>query len=74
MIKFRELINLTTKNEFKFFFRRRPNTKFRLIGTSSMMVKIIRLNAIRIGCRNLSLPDHFIKSKSLICFDKLNNN
>ena len=75
MIKFRELINLTTKDELKnFFFRRRPNTKFRLIGTSSIFVKIIRSSAIRIGCRDLSLPDYFNKSKSLICFDKLNNN
>ena len=41
MIKFRELINLTTKNKINnFFFRRRPNAKFRLIGTSSMFVKI----------------------------------
>ena len=57
MIKFRELINLTTKNEIKnFFFRIRSNTKFRLIGTFSMMVKIILLNANKIGCRNLSLP------------------
>ena len=36
IIKFRELINLTTKDEIKNFFCRRPNTKFRLIGTSSM--------------------------------------
>ena len=39
-----------------------------------MFIKIIRLNAMQIGCRDLSLPNHFIKSKSLICFDKLNNN
>ena len=52
--------------KLKIFFRRQPNTKFRLIGTSSMFVKILRLNALRIGCQDLSLPDHFIKSKSLI--------
>ena len=39
-----------------------------------MFVKIVRLNAIRIGFRDLVLPDYFIKFKSIICFDNLNNN
>ena len=39
-----------------------------------MLLKIAPLNAIRIGCRYLSLPDYLTKSKSLVCFDNLNNN
>ena len=45
-----------------------------MIGTSSMFVKIVLFNAIRIGCRDLSLPDYLYKSISLLCFDNLNNN
>ena len=63
----RKLINLTIKDELtNCFFHKRPNTKFRLICTSSMFFKIVPLNAIRISSRDLSLPDYFNKSKSLI--------
>ena len=58
MIKFRELINLTSRYELSHFvFLRRPYTKFRLIGTFEMFVKIIRLNAILIDFQDLSLSN-----------------
>ena len=71
----RKLINLTTKDKLEnFFFHKLPNTKFRLISTFSRLLKLVPLNTIRVGCRDLSLPDYFNKSKSLISFDNQNNN
>ena len=70
----RELKNLTIRTELEeYFFKKRPESKYKIIGTS-MYVKIVPLNANIIGCRNFALPDYLINSKSVICFDKLNNN
>ena len=56
------------------FLSNRPNTKFKIIGSSTMYVKILQMDGRRIGCINLSLTETLINSKSLITFNNTNNN
>lgn len=57
-----------------YFTLKHPDSKYRIILTTNMFVKILPLNAMMIGCNNINLPDYIINSKSLISFDNLQNN
>ena len=71
----RELKDSTRRSELgNYFYNKRINTKSRIIGTSAMYVKIVPLNANIIGCGDLSLPEYLITSKSLVYFEKRDNN
>ena len=50
------------------------NTKYKIINSSAMYVKIAQLDGIRIRCTNLSLPENLFNSKSVKTFNNINNN